>query len=70
MAYEGLVTDLYQLTMANALFRMGRHDRKVVFDRFYRVNPFGGGYTVVAGTAHLADLRKRRGVSAEPRHFR
>lgn len=56
MAYEGLVTDLYQLTMANALFRMGRHDRKVVFDRFYRVNPFGGGYTVVAGTAHLADF--------------
>ena len=53
MHYNGLVTDLYQLTMANALFKLGRHERRVVFDRFYRQNPFNGGYTVVAGTAHL-----------------
>ena len=31
---NGLITDLYQLTMANALFNKGRHERKVVFDRF------------------------------------
>lgn len=57
--YTGLVTDLYQLTMTNALFKMGRHERRVVFDRFYRQNPFGGGYTVVAGLAHLADFVER-----------
>lgn len=56
MRYNGLVTDLYQLTMANALFQMGRHERRVVFDRFYRQNPFNGGYTVVAGTAHLVSF--------------
>lgn len=58
MQYNGLVTDLYQLTMANALFQLGRHERPVVFDRFYRVNPFGGGYTVVAGVAHLVQFLK------------
>ena len=50
---NGLITDLYQLTMANALFNKGRHERKVVFDRFYRKNPFNGGYTIVAGLEHL-----------------
>ena len=40
MAANGLITDLYQLTMANALFKKGMHERRVVFDRFYRKNPF------------------------------
>ena len=53
---NGLVTDLYQLTMTNALFKIHGHERKVVFDRFYRKNPFKGGYTVVAGLAHLQDF--------------
>ena len=39
MASNGLITDLYQLTMTNALFKKGMHERKVVFDRFYRVDP-------------------------------
>lgn len=56
MRYNGLITDLYQLTMANALFQLGRHERPVVFDRFYRQNPFGGGYTVVAGVAHMQEF--------------
>lgn len=53
---NGLVTDLYQLTMTNALFKIHGHERKVVFDRFYRKNPFNGGYTIVAGLAHLQDF--------------
>lgn len=56
MASNGLITDLYQLTMANALFKKGMHERKVVFDRFFRKNPFEGGYTVVAGLSHLVDF--------------
>ena len=56
MAANGLITDLYQLTMANALFKKGMHERRVVFDRFYRKNPFNGGYTVVAGLAHLQEF--------------
>ena len=65
MSTNGLITDLYQLTMTNALFKKGMHERKVVFDRFYRQNPFGGGYTVVAGLAHLVDFVKNFTYSKE-----
>lgn len=65
MRYNGLITDLYQLTMANALFQLGRHERPVVFDRFYRQNPFGGGYTVVAGVSHVQDFVKDFQYSAD-----
>jgi nicotinate phosphoribosyltransferase len=51
--------------MANALFRKGMHERKVVFDRFYRKNPFDGGYTVVAGIQHLVDFVKNFRYDAE-----
>ena len=65
MAANGLITDLYQLTMANALFKKGMHERRVVFDRFYRKNPFNGGYTVVAGLAHLQEFAKNFRFDAE-----
>lgn len=65
MIANGLITDLYQLTMANALFKKGMHEKKVVFDRFYRKNPFNGGYTVVAGVAHLVDFVKHFCFSKE-----
>ncbi len=65
MSCNGLITDLYQLTMANALFKKGMHERKVVFDRFYRQNPFNGGYTVVAGVSHLVDFVKHFRFSQE-----
>ncbi|WP_303008759.1 nicotinate phosphoribosyltransferase [uncultured Dialister sp.] len=65
MASNGLITDLYQLTMANALFKKGMHERKVVFDRFYRKNPFDGGYTVVAGIQHIVDFVKNFRYDAE-----
>lgn len=52
----GLVTDFYQLTMAQGLWRIGAHEVPCVFDRTYRTNPFGGGYTVVAGVEHLLDF--------------
>lgn len=52
----GLVTDFYQLTMAQGLWRIGAHEVPCVFDRTYRENPFGGGYTVIAGLEHLVDF--------------
>lgn len=54
--HNGLVTDFYQLTMAQGLWRIGAHTTRCVFDRTYRDNPFGGGYTVVAGLEHLVDF--------------
>jgi nicotinate phosphoribosyltransferase len=45
----GLLTDLYQLTMAYAHHRAGTADRVASFSLFFRRAPFGGGYAVAAG---------------------
>jgi len=53
-----LLTDLYQLTMAQGYWHAGMREREVSFDYFFRSNPFGGGYTVTAGlTDALAFLQ-------------
>lgn len=55
MYTKALLTDLYQLTMMQGLFFEGKHEQQCVFERYYRSNPFKGGYTVVAGLEHLID---------------
>ncbi len=45
----GLLTDLYQVTMASAYIAAGQADTEAVFHLYFRENPFGGGYTVAAG---------------------
>ena len=52
-----LLTDLYELTMMNGYFDMKR-DEKVVFDVFYRNNPYDGGYAIVAGLEQVIDYIK------------
>lgn len=51
-----LLTDLYQLTMANGYWKNGVADREVVFNLFFRKHPFKGGYTLCAGLAAAMDL--------------
>lgn len=55
MYTKALLTDLYQLTMMQGLFFEGKHEQPCVFDRYYRKNPFDGGYTIVAGLDHLIE---------------
>jgi nicotinate phosphoribosyltransferase len=54
-----LLTDQYQLTMAQLYFRQGLHDMEAQFEYFYRSNPSYGshqaGYAVLAGTASLME---------------
>lgn len=52
----GLLTDLYQLTMAQGYHTLGLHEREAVFHLTYRKPPFGGGYAVAAGMPVAADL--------------
>ncbi|RMG67456.1 MAG: nicotinate phosphoribosyltransferase [Bacteroidetes bacterium] len=46
---RALLTDLYQLTMANGYFQQGLAEHETVFHLFYRRNPFGGGYALASG---------------------
>lgn len=51
----GLLTDLYQLTMAYGYWKLGRAEQEVVFHQFFRRPPLGGGYAIAAGLSHVAD---------------
>lgn len=44
-----LLTDFYQLTMAQGYWKEGIHKRESVFHLFFRRTPFQGGFTIVAG---------------------
>ncbi len=49
---SALITDFYELTMAEGYFLKG-HNPRVVFDMFYRTNPFKGGYILFVGLEDL-----------------
>ena len=52
-----LMTDLYELTMMQGYYKTGNKD-VVVFDAFYRTNPFQGGYAIMAGLDQVIDYIK------------
>ena len=49
MENKTLMTDFYELTMAQTYFNEGKKDEQVYFDLFFRKNPFDGGYTISGG---------------------
>ncbi len=50
-----LLTDLYQLTMAYAYWKSGRHEQEAVFHLFFRKAPFGSRYAIAAGLEQAVD---------------
>lgn len=50
-----MLTDFYELTMANGYLQRGMGDTEAVFDMFFRKVPDGGGYAVFAGLAQMMD---------------
>ena len=53
---QALLTDLYQLTMAQGYWECGKSDTQACFHMYFRDYPFKGGYAVACGMAQLAEL--------------
>lgn len=53
-----MLTDFYEITMANGFFNEGYKDRTVYFDMFFREVPDGGGYAIMAGVEQVIDYLK------------
>ena len=51
-----LLTDLYNLTMANGYWRSGRAEDEGIFHVFFRKNPFRGGYAIACGLAQVSEF--------------
>lgn len=64
MTVSALTTDFYELSMMQGYFLSG-HNPQVVFDMFYRNNPFNGGYAIFAGLNDLIDKLEGLSFSAE-----
>jgi nicotinate phosphoribosyltransferase len=52
----GLLTDLYQLTMACAYWKVGRAEERAVFHLFFREAPFDGAFAVACGLPSVLEL--------------
>jgi nicotinate phosphoribosyltransferase len=50
-----LLTDFYQLTMAQGYWKAGMADDEAAFHLSFRKNPFGGGYTLACGLSQAID---------------
>lgn len=53
-----LMTDLYQLTMMQGYYHYGKKDRTVVFDLFYRDNPFSPPFPLLPVWTRLSSIFK------------
>ncbi len=53
-----LLTDLYELTMMQAYFKNKNRNEVVIFDAFYRENPFKSGYAICCGIEQVVEYIK------------
>lgn len=61
----GLLTDLYQLTMAQGHWSLGRAQEEAVFHLGFRKHPFKSGFALACGLAQAVELVERLGFSPE-----
>ena len=66
-----LHTDLYQINMAESYWADGIHNRKAVFELYFRKLPFGNGYAIFAGLERMLDyLRDFRFTESDLAYLR
>lgn len=68
-ATTGLLTDLYQLTMAQGYWLHGRADEQAVFHLAFRKPPFGGSHAIACGLEQAIELIERFGYDARQREY-
>lgn len=60
-----MMTDFYELTMANGYFEAGKKDDICYFDVFYRTVPDQAGYAIFAGLEQIVDYIKELRFDSE-----
>ena len=53
-----MLTDFYEITMANGYFKNDFKDTVAYFDMFFRKVPDGGGFVIMAGVEQLVEYLK------------
>ena len=64
-----MLTDFYELTMANGYFREDMGDKIAYFDMFFRQVPDGAGFAVMAGVEQLVEYMKNLKFEPEDIEF-
>lgn len=64
-----MLMDFYELTMANGYFSNGMKDEIVYFDMFFRKNPDGAGFSIVAGLEQVIEYIKELKFSGDDIDF-
>lgn len=64
-----LLTDFYEITMANGYLKRGYRDKIAYFDMFFRKIPDHGGFAIMAGIEQLTDYLKNLRFDAEDIHY-
>ncbi|MBR2406599.1 MAG: nicotinate phosphoribosyltransferase [Clostridia bacterium] len=60
-----MLTDFYEITMANGFFENGRGEQTVYFDMFFRTVPDGGGVAIMAGLEQIIHYLENLSFSQE-----
>ncbi|OLS40927.1 nicotinate phosphoribosyltransferase [Bacillus sp. MRMR6] len=64
-----LHTDLYQINMVETYWRDGIHNKRAVFELFFRKLPFGNGYAVFAGLEKVIQFIQGFGFTEEDLNY-
>lgn len=64
-APTALLTDLYQITMANGYWKLGMHEREAVFELIFRKHPFTNHYAVCCGLASVVEFLQQWHFNAD-----
>ena len=60
-----MLTDFYEITMANGYFNSDIKDAEACFDVFFRRVPDGGGFAIMAGLEQIIAYMKRLSFTEE-----